>query len=330
MFGSKVSGSKRRYGYSGYYKPYKRGRWGSTYGKSVGSSKAAKTGNKISYYNAQVSGYVSFDFASGAFTSNVQVFHPYTAHGTMTGSGSSAKYAITEEQYRHGGAVWDKGFRLMCAMNDECRLCRMNVKLQPATTLPNNVAVRLASVVDRNMTYEEWHNLYTGAVMDDSFNATSILESQGAVMQTFNGNRVAPLYRFSVPTDLKEKTGWVDCSIEYYKAVNFSPLADVMLHGWYKGETTYAPAFSYCLQTSVAAAADTTITFGYTVEYSFAFRNPKSGLDFFVKQEQIGYVNPAGRALSAVVKTEEVEESKEPDKAAEVVEEKEDHDPGTS
>lgn len=319
----------RRNGFNSYSRPYKRGRWGSTYGKAVGSSKAAKTGNKISYYNAQVSGYISFDLASGSFTSNIQTFHPYTCHATMTGSGSSAKYALTEEQYRHGGAVWDKGFRLMCAMNDECRLCRMNVKLQPATTLPNNVAVRLASIVDRNMTYEEWQNLYTGAVMDDAFDASSVLENQGVVMQTFNGNRVAPLNRYSVPTDLKEKTSWVDCSIEYYKTANFSPLADMMLHGWYKGETTYAPAFTYCLQTSIAAAADISIVFGYTVEYSFAFRNPKSGLDFFIKQEQVGYVNPASRSLPAKAAT--TTKTTQPETTTETVEEEEeDHDPGTS
>lgn len=328
MFGRKMFGSKRRGWNYSYYKPGKRARWGSTYGKAVGSTKAAKTGNKISYYTAQVSGYVSFDFTSGSFTSNTQTFHPYTAHGTMTGSGSSATYTITEEQYRHGGAVWDKGFRLMCAMNDECRLCRMNVKLQPATTLPNNVAVRLASIVDRNMTYKEWNNLYTGAVMDDSFDAQSVLENQGAVMQTFNGNRVAPLNRYSIPTDTKEKTGWVDCSIEYYKTTGYSPLTDIMLHGWYDGQTTYAPAFTYCLQTSVAAAANTTITFGYTVEYTFAFRNPKSGLNFFVKQEQIGYVNPSTKSSTEPTKQNKTDETTTTQTSTEKTEE--DHDPGTS
>lgn len=270
--------------------------WGSTARKAIGSTAASKTGNKISYYNAQVSGYVTFSFASGAFTSDIQTFHPFTAHSTMSGSGANAKYALTEEQYRHGGAVWDKGFRLMCAMNQECRLCRMNVKLQPATTLPTGVAVRLASIIDRNMTYKEWNNLYSGAVMDDSYAANSVLENQGAVIQTFNANRVGSLNRYSVPTDLKEKTGWMDCSIEYYKTTGYSPLTDVMLHGWYDGQSTYAPAITYCCQTSLAAAADTTITFGYTVEYSFAFRNPKSGLDFFIKQEQTGYVNAAAKS----------------------------------
>lgn len=287
----------RRSGYGGSL--YGR-RWGSTYGKAVGSSRASKTGNKISYYNSQVSGYVTFSFASGAFTSNIQMFTPFTNGTTITGSGTSTKYALNEEQYRHGGATWDKGFRLMCAMNQECRLCRMNVKLQPATTLPSGVAVRLASIVDRNLTYTEWSNMYTGAAMDDAYEANSVLENQGAVIQTFNGNRVGSLNRYSVPTDLKEKTGWMDCSIQYYGTTGFSPLTTLFLKGWLDNQSTYAPAFTYACQTSLAAASDTTITFGYTVEYSFAFRNPKSGLDFFIKQEQIGLVNSAAKSTKTV------------------------------
>jgi len=294
----------KRYRRSGYGGSLYSRRWGSTYGKAVGATRASKTGNKISYYNAQVSGYVTFTFQNGAFTSDIQTFHPFTAQSNMTGSGSTAKYALVEGQYRHGPAVWDKGFRLMCAMNQECRLCRMNVKLQPATTIPSGVAVRLASVIDRNMTYKEWGNLSTDAIMDDAFEANSVLENQGAVIQTFNGNRVSSLNRYSVPTDLKEKTGWVDCSIEYNKNVGASPISFLTLHGWYEGETTYAPAITYCCQVSQAATGTATITFGYTVEYSFAFRNPKSGLDFFIRQEQIGYVNPSTAKTS---KTEEAD-----------------------
>lgn len=292
---SRYSGGKG-YRRTSYGRPYYSKNWGSTYGKAVGSTRASKTGNKISYYNSQVSGYVTFSFNSGAFTSNIQMFSPFTSHTTITGEGSDTKYTLDEEQYRHGGATWDKGFRLMCAMNQECRLCRMNLKLQPATTLPSGVAVRLASIIDRNLTYTEWNNMYTGASMDDSYEANSVLENQGAVIQTFNGNRVASLNRYSVPTDLKEKTGWMDCSIQYYNTAGASPLSSFYLKGWMNNESTYAPAFTYACQTSLAAAADTTITFGYTVEYSFAFRNPKSGLDFFIKQEQIGYTNPAGKS----------------------------------
>lgn len=332
MFGSKMFGSKRRYGYNSYFKPYKRSRWGSTYGKSVGSAKAAKTGNKISYYNAQTSGYLNFAFASGSFTSDVHTFLPFTARINMTGSGSTATYALVEERDRHGAAVADKGFRLMCAMNDECRLCRMTVRLQPATSIPSNAAIRLYSIIDRNETAEEFGKIRSDdAMSDDTITAQSLIDNQGAVIQTFNSNRVSPLFRTSVPTDVKEKTSWSDCSIVYTDTVGASPLYRVGMRGWDDGSCTYAPAIHFACQSSIAASADSVFTFGYTVEYSFAFRNPKSGIDKFIRWEQVGYVNPAAAKASRVpVKTEKGEEDSEPGKAAEVVEEVEDHDPGTS
>lgn len=331
MFGRNRAGYKRRsWRYSTGY-PYKRSRWGSTYAKSVGSSKAAKTGNKISYYNAQTSGYVTFAFSSGSFTSDVHTFLPFTARINMTGSGSTATYALVEEKDRHGPAVADKGFRLMCAMNDECRLCKMTIKLQPATSIPNNAAIRLYSTIDRNETAEEFTKIHTDdAMSDDTLTAQSLIDNQGAVIQTFNSNRVSPLYRTSVPTDLKEKTSWSDCSIVYTDTVGASPLYRLGMRGWDEGKCSYAPAIHFACQSSIAAASDSAFVFGYTVEYSFAFRNPKSGIDKFIKWEQVGYVNPAAaKSLPSPVKSEKTDEKTDPDKAAEDVEE-EDFDPGTS
>lgn len=336
MFGRKMLGYRRRTGSYSYRRPYKRSRWGSTYSKAVGAAKAAKIGNKISYYNAQVSGYVNFSFASGSFTSDVHTFQPYTNATTITGSGATTQYTYYEDQYRHGAATFDKGFRLKCAMNDEVRLCRMTVRLQPATSIPNNAALRVYSIVDRNLTYDEYMNMTGGAThMDDNVTAKDIMENQGALVQTFNSNRIAPLSRMSRPTDIKENTSWTDASIYYNSIVNESPLKEMSLTGWYTNKTDYCPAFHYACQSSIAAASDSTFTFGYTVEYTFAFRNPKSGLDLFIKQEAIGYVNPAAKAgnqktLTTTPTKTEKEEETETEKEEETETLEEDHDPGTS
>ncbi len=332
MFGSKVFGSKRRYGYSSYYRPYKRSRWGSTYSKSVGSARAAKIGNKLSYYNAQVSGYVTFNFATGSFTSDVHTFQPFTNRCVVSGSGSTMTYAYDEQATRHGGATFDKGFRLMCAMNDQVRLLRMTVRLQPATAIPSNAAIRVYSVVDRNLTHAEFINQYTDSTaMDDAVSAKDIMENQGALVQTFNSNRVAPLSRMCRPTDIKENTSWIDSSISYFTTVGGSPLYDMSVSGWEKDQTDFCPAFHYACQSSIAAASDSTFTFGYTVEYVFAFRNPKSGLDFFIRNEAVGYVNPAAKAKAVVPAAAVVDvfDGGSKDDVKEEVED-DDHDPGTS
>lgn len=287
----------KRYRSSLYGRPSYSRRWGSTYGKAVGSTRAAKTGNKISYYNAQVTGYATMNWDTGAFLSRAPIcFTPFYGGITMTGSGAGATYANNDSLgSNHGAAVLDKGFRLMCALNDECRLCKISVKLQSASVLPNNVAVKLFSVVDRNYTKAEFDR-YTGAddgdEMVDTFTTRDITENPSAVIQSFNGNRITPLSRYSVPTDLKEKTGWMDCSIVYNKTTGESPLKLLMLKGWKENNSSYAPMFAYAAQTSLAAAASTTITFSYTVEYSFAFRNPKSNIDKFIATEQWGLTNP--------------------------------------
>lgn len=324
-------GSKRRYGYSSYYRPYKRSRWGSTYSKSVGSSRAAKVGNKISYYNAQVSGYVNFNFSTGSFTSDVHTFQPYTNACIITGSGSAMQYKYDDVQaHRHGGATYDKGFRLMCAMNDQVRLTRMTVRLQPATSIPNNAAIRVYSVVDRNLTHAEFINQFTDSTaMDDGVSAKDVMENQGALVQTFNSNRVAPLSRMSRPTDIKENTSWIDSSVVYTTSTGVSPLYDLAVSGWVKDQTDFCPGFHYACQSSIAAAADSTFTFGYTVEYVFAFRNPKSGLDFFIRNEAIGYVNPAAKA-KAVAPAAVVDDGDGGTEDEVKDEDDDDHDPGTS
>lgn len=274
----------------------------------MGATRASKAGNKISYYNAQVSGFVQMNFTGGSFVADtVYGFMPFAGHITMTGSGPTAKYSINDTQYNlmHGGAVCDKGFRLMSAMYDECRLCRMNVKLQPATNIPNNVAVKLYSVVDKNFTRQEHIETTNPDAMDDDvLTPISIMENQSAVIQSFNGNRVSSLNRYSVPTDLKEKTGWMDCSISYAKNVGYTPLLNLYTRGWEENNSTYAPAFFYTAQTSVTADANTYITFSYTVEYSFAFRNPKSNLDRFIAIEQWGLTVPSAAKSTKTVEAD--------------------------
>lgn len=329
MFGRKMLGYRRRTGSYSYRRPYKRTRWGSTYSKAVGATKAAKFGNKISYYNAQVSGYVNFSFATGSFTSDVHTFQPYTNETTISGSGTATQYTYSENRHKHGGATFDKGFRLKCAMNDEVRLCRMIVRLQPATSIPNNAALRVYSVVDRNLTYEEYTHQSSDdpGGMDDEITAKDIMENQGALVQTFNSNRIAPLSRMSRPTDIKESTSWIDASLNYNTTASESPLKTLSVSGWTNNKTDYCPAFHYACQSSIAAATDSTFTFGYTVEYTFAFRNPKSGLDFFIQKEAIGLINGGITKKQLTTTPTTTEETKKEDKAEEL---EEDHDPGTS
>ena len=163
--------------------------------------------------------------------------------------------------------------------------------------------------------------------MDDEITAKDLMENQGALVQTFNSNRIAPLSRMSRPTDIKENTSWIDASINYNMTESESPLKTMSVSGWRNNKTDYCPAFHYACQSSIAAATDSTFTFGYTVEYTFAFRNPKSGLDFFIKKEAIGYTNPETFTKALTTSPTMTEETKKEDETEEL---EEDHDPGTS
>jgi len=300
----------RRY-WGGYGGKYYSGRRGSTYRKAIGSAKAAKAGNKIAYYNGQVTGYVTFSFTTGSFISNVQMFGPYVGGYTMTGSGSSAQYTQTDNAaVAHGGVMNDKSFRLMCAQYDECRLIRSSVKLMPASSIPNNMAVKVFSIIDRNFTHQEYLDQFSSAMTDqEKIDAHTIMNNQGVVVQTFNGNRISSLNRYCVPTDAKEKQSWMDATVTYSPTPDISPLTYMFNEDWIKNKSTFAPWFQYCLQTSQAAAADTTIVFGYTCEYSFAFRNPRSGIDRFIFIETKGYVNPNPNRLREPEKSDTSEKT---------------------
>lgn len=282
-------------------------------------------GNKLAYYDGTVTGYTNFNFTSGSFMSDVQNFAPCIGGYTMSGSGSAATYAVDTTYRTQGGVTLDKNFRLMCHQYDECRLLKMVVKLQPTSAIPNNVAVKLGSVIDRNLTKSEYDKLADTTMLDEAtkMTATEIFQSSGCVIQPFNGNRIAPLTRYSVPTDLNEKTSWMDCSISYNKAASVSPLGWLSILGWGNNQSKYAPCFQYALQISTAAATNSYIQFGYQIHYVFAFRNPRNAIDRFIKVEGVGYVNPASaKAPDSSAETTKEEETK--------ATQEEDQDPGTS
>lgn len=314
MFGYKraYSGGGKRYYSSGrYYRPSKR--WGSTYSKGIGASKSAKLGNKIAYYDGTVTGYTNFNFTAGSFMSDVQKFAPFLGGYTMTTSGGTTKYDVDTTYRTSGAATLDKNFRLMCHQYDECRLLKMVVKLQPSTSIPNSVACKLGSIIDRNFTKSEYDKLTDTTMLDEAsaITSTELFQSSGSLIQPFNGNRITPLVRYSVPTDLKEKTGWMDCSIVYNKAASATPLGWLSLKGWSDNKSNYAPCIQYALQISSAAASNSYVQFGYQINYVFAFRNPRNTIDRFIKIEAEGYTNPAAAKSNTESTTKTTDETED-------------------
>lgn len=215
----------------------------------------------------------------------------------MTGSGATATYAIddTSNTYPHGGAVLDRTFRLMCAQYDQVKLTTMKVKLQPTVNIPSGWSVKLASVVDRNLSNGEAQADLGNMADNDGLHGKGIFTNPGAVIQTFNSNRIAPLSRPVWASDLKEKSSFIDSTVIYNSAAGQSPLNLVASLEWGNNRTEFAPCFFYAIQSSVAPSANNYITFSYTVEYNFVFRNPKNSLDRFLTLEARGYVNPSAK-----------------------------------
>lgn len=303
--------------YSRKYPFYKRS---GVVGRSLAAAKSFKSSTKNQYFNCTVNGFCNFNVNSGEFLSDIVAFHPYRGLMTMTGSGSSATYQIDDSTNTrpHGAAVLDRTFRLMCCQYDEHKLTSMKVKLQPTVTIPNNWSLKLCSVVDRNFSGTE----YFGSDMNDIDTLTSkdILSNAGAVVQTFNANRIYPLFRAVYPNDQKEKINFIDSTIAYSKAAGQSPLSSMLNVAWSNGASDFSPCIFFTVQSSLAPSADATITFSYSVEYNFVFRNPKNTIDRFLTLEQRGYVNGAAKNASEYEKV--VKEYKPLNEVVEAVEPK--------
>lgn len=318
MFGRKRYTSRRGNWSSVYGKRRYSGRWGSTYRKSVGSARAAKAGNKLAYYNGSVNGSFQFVVPTGSFYSDVHMFCPFAGALTMSGSGSSASYILNEGTGVHGGILNDRGFRLMCHQYDECRLTRVAIKMScgvsASTSFTNSIKVH--SIVDRNFTYKELQAQASTAMTDqEKIDFKSIVDNPGDVVFTWNNNSYRTMNRYCSPTDLKEKEAWVDSSVEYTGNAGLSPLTQMYNHGWYNGNCEFAPTFMYCIQQAAAPSAYQSVPVTYSIEYCFAFRNPRSGLDRFIVLEATGYTNPSTGSKGVIV--EEVEKKAIEDKKEE-------------
>ena len=283
---------------------------GGTVKRSFNAAKSYKTGVKNEYFNCSVNGYVTFNFESGNSFSDVNYFIPYKGGLSVSGSGASTKYVINDTTKRHGAAVLDRGFRLMCAQYDELKLVSMKVKLMPSDTITSNWAIKVASVIDRNFNKQEDDTQVSGGTnMTDNEpqTAQSIFASPGVLIQNFNANKIYPMPRMCYVKDLKEKSDFVDASVHYTDTASMSPLTTMWVDSWSDEKTTFSPCFFYALQTNMAPSAPGTITMNYTVEYNFVFRNPKSGLDRFLKFEQVGYTNSSGAKSAGTKEDDEIE-----------------------
>ena len=110
--------------------------------------------------------------------------------------------------------------------------------------------------------------------------------------------------RYCYVKDLKEKSDFVDATIRYNTTLAQSPLQELEMESWHDKKTTFSPCFFYALQANMAPTASSSVTFNYTVEYNFVFRNPKNGVNRFLVMEQIGQMNEANPTKSSENKSE--------------------------
>ena len=199
--------------------------------------------------------------------------------------------------FPHGAAVLDRCYRLMTCQYDECKLTSMKVKLQPTVNIPNNWSLKLGSIIDRNYSGPENTAALGNMTDEDDVHAKAIFSNPGAVIQMFNSNRIYPMSRPCYPNDMKEKMSFIDSTIGYNSTVGSSPLSNVWNLAWAASDTDFAPCFFYALQSSIAPSANAFITFSYSVDYTFVFRNPKNSLDRFLTLEARGYVNPSAKKV---------------------------------
>lgn len=258
--------------------------------RSLGSARAAKTGQKVNYFNCTVCGNVEFLRVAKDYYSDVCCFYPCI--GKVDPSTGIIKDAEMGSVY--GGIVNDRSFRLNCAQYDEFRIVSMKVKINMANT--EDGTMTLCSIADRQADRDEVE--MDGSAMTDIDNDVpsfrEVCESQGSIKTIINKNRITPVVRSVYAKDMKEKIDFTDCSIEYATTPNASPLEAITFENY----PNFKPAIYFCIQFSKASQTNSTFTFGYTVEYNVIFRNPKSDLQTFIIKEDPAYVNPAQKTAA--------------------------------
>ena len=287
MYGYKKYPYRRSYsGYTPVTATFRKGysRWGSSTNRSLGSAKASKAGTKLDYFNCTVCGNCNFKRAPGEYYSDVIAFYPCVGGvNPTTGIISDSSFGNI-----YGGLVNDRSFRLRCAQYDEFRIVSMKVKLNIFNS--EDGTMTLCSISDRQASRDE-------VEMDDSVmtdidsdvpSFREVCESQGSIKTIINKNRITPIVRSVYARDLREKTNYEDCTIEYNPTEGESPLSAITFQVY----PDFTPAIYFAIKFSnTLSDSETTFTFGYTVEYNCIFRNPKSDLQTFIIKEDPSYTN---------------------------------------
>lgn len=154
MFGYSKSRYSRR---TRSYTPYKRGFYSSgTKARAYGSARAAKAGSKVEYFNCTLNGVATISFDANESYSHVFCFYPAVG-------GVDEKTGIIkdpENNYKYGGIVNDRTFRMKCSSFDEVKIISMKVKLQPSSLTAASQCT-VYSICDRKAAIDE-------VVMDDA------------------------------------------------------------------------------------------------------------------------------------------------------------------
>lgn len=290
MFGRRRSGyySTRNYR-SPVTTSFGRGysRRSSATGRAIGSARASKSGSKLEYFNCNVVGSCSFLQGSGDFYSNVVSFYPCLG-GVEPDTGIVRD---DDNGYVYGGLVNDRSFRLRCAQYDEFRIVSMKVKINVENRSDDSFA--MCSIIDRQADKDEVK--YDPEAMSDINTDTpsfrEVCESQGSVKTLINKNRVYPVTRSCFCRDIREKSDYTDCSVDYNKTARQSPVLTLA----FGTMPLFTPAIYFCIKFNRTGTFSSPVTFGYTVEYNVIFRNPKSDLQTFIIKEDPAYENPASR-----------------------------------
>ena len=282
-FGSYSKSKYRRTsaGYSSRKSGYSRG---SSTARALGSARASKSGSKLDYFNCTVTGNCQFTRGANNYYSNVVAFYPNIG-GIDPASGIVMDADMGDV---HGGLVNDRSFRLKCAQFDEYRIVSMKIKMNISND--DDGTMTLCSITDRQADREEVQ-MDDSAMTDTSSDVPSfreVCESQGSIKTIINKNRITPIIRTIYARDMREKTDYTDCTIEYNGTPNQSPTEAITMQNF----PVFSPATYFCIQFSTATTTPKTFTFGYTVEYNIIFRNPKSDIQTFIIQENPSRVNP--------------------------------------
>ena len=251
-------------------------------------AKRSKSGTKTEIFTCSVNGYSLFRFNKDQTISSVVCYAPYYAYMNNNGEDyDQGNHAI------RGGAPTDKNYRLKCAQYDQVRLKAMKLKITPQTLTPDTRPYKVFTLTGRNI--KELEMMAMTDIDDGRMTARDIMDNPGVIETTIAPRSAWGVERYVFASNVQERTTYIETANDYEKTT--ATTVRIRNKQWLDLKSEFAPCIFVCMRRDDPPSALQFLTYSFTVEYIFEFRNPINKLESFLELEMKYFPSTVSRSV---------------------------------